>query len=241
MKHFPRALRLTLTAVAVGALFSACSDDDNALLRTQVNAGAGGSFSAGDDVSVVVPAGALSSNAELTVYRVADSELPTTGTFVTADFRGAAYRVAFTVAGVPVTLSAPVKLVLRASALPTHPVLGEVARLGNGRWERAGASFFRNASQSAVTLTSAAAGTYRVAFRSLQAADRIRIVQALRRQHAKSGSFRFIQYSYGRLAPFHDPGDQLHWSRVRTVWANLPPATVWVLAPRDSPSPPQSR
>ncbi len=165
----PRSLALTLTALAVSALFSACSDDDAALLRTQVSASAGGSFSAGSDVSVVVPAGALSSDAELTVYRVDDSDLPTAGTFGTADFRGAAYRVAFTVAGVPVTLNAPVKLVLRASALPTHPVLGEVARLGNGRWERAGASFFRNASQSAVTLTSAATGTYRVAFRALQA------------------------------------------------------------------------
>lgn len=77
--------------------------------------------------------------------------------------------MAFTAAGGPVTLNAPVKLVLRASALPTHPVLGEVARLGSGRWERAGASFFRNASQSAVTLTSASSGTYRVAFRALQA------------------------------------------------------------------------
>lgn len=84
-------MRLTLAAVAASALLAACSNnDDAALLRTQVSASAGGSFSAGDDVSVVVPAGALASDAELSVHRVADSELPSAGAFGTADFRGAA-------------------------------------------------------------------------------------------------------------------------------------------------------
>lgn len=69
-------------------------------------------------------------------------------------------------------------------------------------------------------------------FRSLEGADRIKIVQALWRQNAKSRLFRFIQYSYGGQVPFQDHGDQLHWSRRQTVWANIPPATVWVLTPR---------
>lgn len=70
-----------------------------------------------------------------------------------------------------------------------------------------------------------------IPFRSLQPADRIRIVSALWRQQARCGSFRFIQYSYGAGVPFSDQGDHLHWERRQTVWANLPPATVWVLAP----------
>ena len=69
-------------------------------------------------------------------------------------------------------------------------------------------------------------------FRSLRPTDRARILQALRRQQAKSESLRFIQYSYGGRVPFPGQGDQLEWSRRQTVWANIPPATVWVLAQR---------
>ena len=69
-------------------------------------------------------------------------------------------------------------------------------------------------------------------FRSLRTADRLRILQSLRRQHAKCRLLRFIQYSYGGRVPFRGQGEQLEWSRRQTVWANIPPATVWVLAQR---------
>ena len=69
-------------------------------------------------------------------------------------------------------------------------------------------------------------------FRSLRPADRHKILQSLRRQHAKCQSLRFIQYSYGGRVPFRGQGEQLEWSRRQTVWANMPPATVWLLAQR---------
>lgn len=76
-----------------------------------------------------------------------------------------------------------------------------------------------------------------IPFRSLQPADRVKIIGALWRQQAQCRSFRFIQYSYGRVVPFRIHGDHFHWSRRQTVWANIPPATVWVLAPQEAASP----
>ena len=75
-------------------------------------------------------------------------------------------------------------------------------------------------------------------FRSLPREDRQRIEQAILRLSHRSREFRFIQYSYLGRQPFA-LGDQnpLQWTRRRTILANLPPATVWVLAPR-LPSPP---
>ena len=71
-------------------------------------------------------------------------------------------------------------------------------------------------------------------FRSLPAADRQAVVAAVLRMSQRCGQFRFIQYSYlGRL-PFQAPASNLHWSRGDTVFANLPPARLWVLARDDS-------
>lgn len=163
----------TAFAIGIAAALTACggsSDNDSALLRQSVNASAGGTFDvSGQGVSVVVPAGALSANAVLTVRKVDGSGLASTGTFASSDFNSDAFEVALLDAnGATVTLSQPIKVVLRARALPTHPTLGEVAHVSNGQWQRMGTSFFRAASQSAVALSSEALGTYRVAFRSLQ-------------------------------------------------------------------------
>lgn len=172
MNFKPSIFRLTALALGVAASLVACggSNNDAALLRQSVNASTGGTFDvSGQGVSVVVPAGALAANAELTVRKVADSALPSTGDFVSSDFNSDAFEVALLDAsGAAVTLSQPIKLVLRSRALPTHPTLGEVANVSNGQWQRVAASFFRAGSQSAVALTSDSRGTYRVAFRSLQ-------------------------------------------------------------------------
>ena len=94
--------------------------------------------------------------------------MPNTGDFVSSDLNSNAFEVALIDAsGAAVTLSQPIKLVLRSRALPTHPTLGEVANVSNGQWQRVGASFFRAGSQSAAALTSDSRGTYRVAFRGL--------------------------------------------------------------------------
>jgi len=70
-------------------------------------------------------------------------------------------------------------------------------------------------------------------FRSLPREDRKRIEQAIIRLSRRSREFRMIQYSYLGCLPF-PLGDlaPLQWTRRRTVLVNLPPATVWVLAPR---------
>lgn len=70
-------------------------------------------------------------------------------------------------------------------------------------------------------------------FRSLPRDDHRRIEQAILRLGRHSRSFRFIQYSYLGRQPFPvDSAHPLQWTRRRTVLGNLPPATVWVLAPR---------
>lgn len=171
MKFKPATFRHTALALGVAAVLAACGGSDTTtLLRQNVNASAGGTFDvAAEGVSVIVPAGALSANAELTVRKMANSASTGNGAFTSSDFNSDAFEVALLDAnGAVVTLSQPIKLVLRSNALPTHPTLGEVANLNNGEWQRMGASFFRAASQSAVTLTNEARGTYRVAFRSLQ-------------------------------------------------------------------------
>jgi len=174
MKFNPTMFRHTALALGVAATLAACggsdSDSDSALLRQSVTASAGGTFEvAGQGVSVAVPAGALSANAVLTVRKAADNASTSAGTFASTDFNSDAYEVTLLDAsGAAVTLSQPIKLVLRSRTVPTHPTLGEVASIHNGQWQRLSASFFRAGSQSAVALTTEARGTYRVAFRSLQ-------------------------------------------------------------------------
>ncbi len=68
-----------------------------------------------------------------------------------------------------------------------------------------------------------------IPFRSLprdELHDMEQMITALSRHE---GGFRFIQYSYSFGAPFRSPAPDLTWHRLRTVFANLPPATVWVL------------
>ncbi|MEO5659780.1 MAG: cytochrome c [Polaromonas sp.] len=173
MDFKPAIFRQATLAFSVAAALAGCggsSNTDSALLRQNINASEGGTFSVSDQgISVVVPAGALSANAELTVRKIAESALPTAGTFASSDFNSDAFTVELLdPSGAAVKLNQPIKLVLRSRSLPTHPTLGEVANLSNGQWQRVGASFFRANNQSAVALTNEASGTYRVAFRTLQ-------------------------------------------------------------------------
>lgn len=169
-------LRHTALAVAIASTFAATlsgcggSDGDSPLIEQRVSASAGGTFNAdAQGLSVVVPAGALSADAQLTVRKVDDSTLPTGGEVAASEFNSDAYEVALVgTNGAPVTLSQPLKLVMRSRAMPTHPTLGEVASAGPAGWQRLNLSFFRASNQSAVALVDGVRGTYRVAFRSLQ-------------------------------------------------------------------------
>lgn len=70
-----------------------------------------------------------------------------------------------------------------------------------------------------------------IPFGSLPAADRAQLLAAIARQAAKSGRWRLLQYSYGGRLPFAPAAPGQRWTRLATVWRNLPPATVWQLAP----------
>ncbi len=68
-----------------------------------------------------------------------------------------------------------------------------------------------------------------IPFRSLPQAElhhMERVIAALSRHE---GGFRFIQYSYSLGAPFRNPAPDFTWRRLKTIFANVPPATVWVL------------
>jgi phosphatidylethanolamine/phosphatidyl-N-methylethanolamine N-methyltransferase len=46
----------------------------------------------------------------------------------------------------------------------------------------------------------------------------------------RDAGFRFIQYSYFGRVPFVSHVSWLTWEKMHTVFANIPPATVWVLS-----------
>ena len=69
-------------------------------------------------------------------------------------------------------------------------------------------------------------------FGSLTAADRHRVLAAIARQASRTRHWRLLQYSYGGRLPFQTDGSAQGWTRLHTVWRNLPPATLWQLSPR---------
>lgn len=69
-------------------------------------------------------------------------------------------------------------------------------------------------------------------FGSLTPADRQQVLAAIARQAARSRHWRLLQYSYGGRLPFPPGGPAQGWTRLHTVWRNLPPATLWQLSPR---------
>ncbi len=160
-------------AVAVTLALSACGGgggDDSTLIKADVSATSGGTFSNGNGkVAIEIPAGALSEDAVLTVSKVSEGALASASAFATDDFASDAYRIQIrTRAGQDATLDKPIKLVLQADRAPTHPTLGEMAVFEDGDWQRINASFFRHASQRAVALSSRSAATVRVVMRTLQ-------------------------------------------------------------------------
>lgn len=78
-------------------------------------------------------------------------------------------------------------------------------------------------------------------FASLPAADRAQLLAAITRLAARSRRWRLLQYNYGARRPFAPglpfaaDGVPPVWTRLCTVWRNLPPATVWQLAAPRTP------
>ena len=69
-------------------------------------------------------------------------------------------------------------------------------------------------------------------FRSLPPEDLALIKDAIFALGLRTAGFRLIQYSYFGRVPFKNHTPFLAWEKRRTVFANLPPATIWVLRER---------
>lgn len=65
-------------------------------------------------------------------------------------------------------------------------------------------------------------------FRSLPGGIRNSIVKSVLRFLLASPQSRFIQFTYGFREPFA-VGSEFQWKRVKWIFANLPPACIWVL------------
>lgn len=65
--------------------------------------------------------------------------------------------------------------------------------------------------------------------RSLPEAELDDIKKAIRLLSGRADGFRFIQYSYFGRVPFISDIPWLAWDKLHTVFANIPPATIWVL------------
>jgi hypothetical protein len=158
-------------ALAVGALFalSACGDDDDpavvqsdeqtVLLSERVSAADGGTFESGG-LKVMIPAGALSADSTITVRSLPNPAGLPDRFEATSD----AFEIAFADGA---TLSEPMKVEIAASAVPTHPAVGGIARRTESGWQPAMGNFFRDSTSTAVALTESA-GVFRAVNRSLR-------------------------------------------------------------------------
>ena len=145
-----KTLFILVLAASMFAL-TACHDDDDpapsALVDTKVFASQGGSFSddpAQPKVTVTIPPGALSEDAQLTVKKVADA-----GT----GFHSSQYQITLTTptkAGV--SLNQAMKIALLSDAAPTHPELAEIVSQADTTPTRLPASFYRPSTQTVVSM-----------------------------------------------------------------------------------------
>ncbi|MFL5271191.1 MAG: hypothetical protein ACJ79E_03880 [Anaeromyxobacteraceae bacterium] len=170
MPHAARTLRLA-AALAVALGLAACGSAPAAKVTVpppaarQISATSGGTAT-GDNgnVTVTIPAGALSGDADVSITEVASP--PAAGASQTAASK--AYAIKLIPAGV--ALSEPMTIAIAASAAPVHPQLGELATLSGTSWTRLAASFTRPP-QTVLGLSTSADATYRVTFRTLRKVD----------------------------------------------------------------------
>ncbi|MEE9557819.1 MAG: hypothetical protein V3V76_11195, partial [Candidatus Adiutricales bacterium] len=142
--------------------------DANRVITEDVTAVVGGVFSdneAQPSFTIVIPAGAMITDAQLIVNRVLAT--PDVGPNQTAASDTFEYSLR-TSSGGPVRLFQPLTITMAANPTPVHPQLGEIAQLSGSTWIRLNANFFRSSDNSVVTLTQSPLGTLRVVHRDLQ-------------------------------------------------------------------------
>ena len=142
--------------------------DPNRVITENVTTAAGGVFSdneAQPSFTIIIPAGAMITDAQLIVNRVLAT--PDVGPNQTAASDAFEYGLR-TSSGGPVRLFQPLTITMAANPTPIHPQLGEIAQLSGSAWTRLNANFFKSSANSVVTLTQSPLGTLRVVLRNLQ-------------------------------------------------------------------------
>ncbi len=146
-------------------------------IKAFVPAATGGIFA--DDpnnpnITISIPAGALSDDAKLIVKRKKHAHAP--GDTLTA--AGAVYSIWLKNAHhgwQPLTLEQPMEVALATDSAPQHPQLGEVAIYRDGSWNRMMANFHRASDSSVLTRTRNTHPRLRAVFRTLQARSGVEV------------------------------------------------------------------
>ena len=154
---------LSTLVVLLSSCFHDDDDDPIVVVDSTVFAALGGTFS--DDpvqprVSVTIPAGALSEDAQITIFQVSG---------ILPDFHSNQYQLRLqSTSGGAVSLSQAIKIALLSDTAPVHPELAEIVEQASTTPQRLPASFYRPSTQTVVTLTQETDGVFAVNFRSLQ-------------------------------------------------------------------------
>lgn len=68
-----------------------------------------------------------------------------------------------------------------------------------------------------------------IPFKSIPGELHLPTVQAICDLLLASPHRKLVQFTYFNHPPFSSPHPALYWKKIDTVWANLPPATIWEL------------
>ena len=185
------AVGLMASALALSGCDDGGGTDAEVLINSDVRAAEGGTFSSDGPprVTITVPPGSLDADAILRVERVPD---PTPVT--AANLAAAGDAVDITLSGGSLSDDQPMKLAIAADTAPSHPQIGEIARLEGGDWRPLSANFFRDSDDTAIGLTSETS-RFRPVHRTLQAATGDGVAR---------GEDLFLNETFGNEAFFGD-------------------------------------
>ncbi len=178
---------MLFTVLLLSVSTSAFSDDrdehkgKSVVIKVKVNAATGGTFTdnvANPGIEVSIPAGALESDAVLTVKEIKPYKKYAKKI---GEAQSSAFKITLlTKSGddddhlKPVTILEPITIALAADPLPIHPQIGELARFigkgWKGEWRRMMTNFYRPSTGMVASLTKLAVLKLKVRHRTLQAA-----------------------------------------------------------------------
>jgi mono/diheme cytochrome c family protein len=141
------------------------------VIEASVSAATGGEFTDGTsppNVTVTIPAGALTKDATLVVRAVAAKGELAEGQVAASN----SYRIQLKSRGKGrLALTQPMKIALAVDPAPVHPQVPEIATLEEETWLRLPANFYRPAEAAVVALSKELRATYRAVHRTLQTAS----------------------------------------------------------------------